>query len=319
MLKHGAVILTRMLILSMLLALAPLSNAMAQNAYELRQSWQTISELIAAQGRQTEAEQIAVSIRALSDQDLERIYQQQTLDDMISTLKDIQQAVNVVDGLNSNLSVQKYMDNRATFQAEPQMEAQAKPEVAGAFPDDLNYPNADYCPYSPERSDALALQIAVDAIQGARIALESAKVIWSGLSRACNQTAVVAGAGGNTSLACIPADVVLFAAELVVGAAEGVVEHFEFCDSGVDSAEIEGTWDGLNHVNAVLAGHLSQLSDHDSDIKYELELLNNEIDRIHAKLDEQKGMLETVISNQQQIIQLLNTPSGRRAEWNKTP
>lgn len=152
MLKHGAVILTRALMLFMLLALAPLSNAMAQNAYELRQSWQTISELLAAQGRQTEAEQISASIRALSDQDLERIYQQSTLDDMISTLKDIQQAVNVVDSLNSNLSVQKYMDNRAAFQASPQMDAQAKPAVVGAFPDDLNYPNADYCPYSPERS-----------------------------------------------------------------------------------------------------------------------------------------------------------------------
>lgn len=72
----------------------------------------------------------------------------------------------------------------------------------------------------------------------------------------------------------------------------------------------EGAWNGLIHVNLVLNGHVPQLSTYDADIK-------SELDSIHAKLDEQKAMLETVLANQETIIELLKAPSGKRDGWNQ--
>jgi hypothetical protein len=230
---------------------------------------------------------------------------------MINALRDITGAMDAIESMNGAISVNEFGKGNTPDTSE-MMEKSIVPMTFdfNGFPTDLDYPDPNYCPLSPGRSNGLALQIAVDATQAARIALEVAKGVWSGLSRACDETVVVVGEGGNTSLACIPADIVLFVAEGLVGAAEGIVEHFEACDNGVDSAEIEGTWKGLGYINSVLEAHIGQLTIHDEDIKSEIAL-------IHDRLDTQKGMLEAVLANQQMIMQLLKTPNGKRPNWNK--
>jgi hypothetical protein len=271
------------------------TTSLAQSGNELRQSWKDIAELISASGRDDAAVRLLESVDRISDEELERTYSQESLNDMINVLNDILKAV----------------DASKTLRDLELTETASVTSTSEGFPTNLDYPDSNYCPLSPGRSNGLALQIAVDAVTAGRIALEVAKGVWSGLSRGCDEVVVlpVVG-GGNLSLACIPADIVLFIAEGLVGAAEGVVEHFEACDNGVDSAEIEGTWNGVVHINSVLEAHEDQLMTHDEDIKRELFL-------IHDKLDTQGEMLEIVLDNQQKIMNLLRTPQGRRPGWNE--
>ena len=75
-------------------------------------------------------------------------------------------------------------------------------------------------------------------------------------SRGCNQVAVVAGFGANTSLACIVSDTVFNAAKIT----------FELiADYGglIDSAEIEGVYERAGDI-------YEELFNHDSDLKYAL-------------------------------------------------
>ena len=150
--------------------------------------------------------------------------------------------------------------------------------------------------------------------------MEAAKVIWSGLSRGCDQVVVILGEGGNTSVACIAADIVLFAAELAVGIAEGVVEHFIFCDSGVDSAEIEGTWERVGHIHTDLDEHntaiVNQLTAHDTKISSQLAAHDADIKarlgEIQGTVDENQRLIKIFMSRQLEIMRLLITPNGRR-------
>lgn len=281
-------------IIAVTLTLSTTSLALSSN--ELRQSWEDIAELISASGRDDDAVRLLESVDKISDEELERTYSQESLDDMINVLNDILIAVDASKTLR-DLELTETWTASVTSTSE-------------GFPTNLDYPDSNYCPLSPGRSNGLALQIAVDAVTAARIALEVGKGVWSGLSRGCEEVVVlpVVG-GGNLSLACIPADIALFVFEGLVGVAEGVVEHFEACDNGVDSAEIEGTWKGVVHINSVLEAHTDQLMTHDEDIKRELDL-------IHDKLDTQEEMLEFVLDNQRKIMKLLRTPQGRRPRWN---
>lgn len=298
-------------IIAVALTLPAMSWAQGYSAPELRQNWQEIADLISSTGRDDSAARILESVNALSDEELEHVYGQVDFGSMINALMDIEKAVDAVDRLGGGISVRELGDGMTM----PDRNLTEPVATSVGFPT-INYPASSICPLSPGRSNGEALQIAVDIIQGARVALEVAKGIWSGLSRGCDQTVVVLGEGGNTSLACIPADATLAAAELVVGSAEGVVEHLEACDNGVDSAEIEGTWKGAVHTHADLADHTNQLTAHDTN------LVTHDGD-IKAKLDQQKGMLESVLANQQEILanqqeifKLLKTPEGRRPGWN---
>ena len=265
------------------------------SAPELRQTWKDIAKMLAVTGNDAAAIEVQQAVAAISDADMVRIYGQVDLGAMLFALGEVEGAIEAVELISDGeISVKSYIQSSSGYFDSP------------------DYPDTNYCPSSPNRSDDLALQIAVDAIQAARIALEGAKVLWSGLSRLCDQTVVVCPApgGGNTSTACIAADVVLFAAELAVGAAEGVVEHFEFCDNGVDSAEIEGTWERVGHIHTDLDNHntdiSTQLLTHDEDIK---ELL----DDIQDGIDENHRLITVFMARQQEVLRLLITPEGRRA------
>lgn len=81
-----------------------------------------------------------------------------------------------------------------------------------------------------------------DALFTARSFLETAEGVFSVADRACNQVAVAAGFGGNTSSACIVADGVLSAARYVY-------DTFAFCDGAIDAAEIRGSYQRLGHIH----------------------------------------------------------------------
>jgi hypothetical protein len=81
-----------------------------------------------------------------------------------------------------------------------------------------------------------------DIVFGYQTALNVAKLVWVALSRACEQVGVAAGFGGNTSLACIVADEVLEAAELILA-------EYTICDGDTDSARIGANYERLAYIN----------------------------------------------------------------------
>jgi hypothetical protein len=184
--------------------------------------------------------------------------------------------------------------------------------------------------------------IAQDVTAGGRVLLEAAEVLWSGLSRVCDQVGGVFGFCVNTSVACIPADIALFAAELVVGAAETVVEHIAFCDSAVDSSEIEGVYERAGHIHTDLVDHDTNidadLAAHDANIDGDLiahdanidadliahdanidaDLVQHDTDikallaDLQGAVDENQRLIKISMSRQLEVMRLLITPSGRR-------
>ena len=90
-----------------------------------------------------------------------------------------------------------------------------------------------------------SLTISTDAYFSATAVFFIAKGVRSAASRACEQTVVVLGEGGNTSLACIVVDTIF---EL----AEGVFKEFEICLGDKDSAEINSTYGRTGHLHTDL-------------------------------------------------------------------
>lgn len=109
------------------------------------------------------------------------------------------------------------------------------------------------------------------------------------------------------------------------------MEMCEYHDQKIDAAEIEAAYENtvttlqnLDSSDIKIDGLSSQLTTHDTDIK---ELVGTHDENIKNDIGihdtDIKTMLETVltnqqqiIANQQQIIELLNTPQGRRPDWN---
>ncbi|MDH3284991.1 MAG: hypothetical protein OEQ13_09635 [Acidobacteriota bacterium] len=153
---------------------------------------------------------------------------------------------------------------------------------------------------------------------------------------------MAAGFGGNTSLACIPADVIFIVAKALVGTAESTVESIAFCDGAVDSAEIEGAYERAGHIHADLATHDSaistqlathdtdistqlathdtdistQLATHDTDLKLQLAMHDADIKVLLALLqgavDENQRLIKIFMSRQLEMMRLMITPEGRR-------
>ena len=120
-----------------------------------------------------------------------------------------------------------------------------KPLSAG-FPD-ANY---DFCG-STHGSAPILL--------AAQATLDIAKGVWSAASRACDQTVVIAGEGGNASLVCIIVDTALTIAETAFNA---VV----FCENDIDSAEINGSYRRLAHIHDDVAALQTSGDSNKSDI-----------------------------------------------------
>jgi hypothetical protein len=205
-------------------------------------------------GGEASAARIEDALNGLSDEELERVYGDADLSSLANSLR------------YSGKSYKAMLDNnpalRASLYGARPLEAGSVTKSAG-LPDAIGYPTPGWCPFSPDRSNADDLLIAQDVTAAGRVALETAKEVFAGVDRVCKEVIVILGEGGNASLACIPADIVLAIAEFAVGAAETVVEHIKFCDDAVDAAEIEGSYERAGHIH-------SDLQTHDADISLQL-------------------------------------------------
>lgn len=114
----------------------------------------------------------------------------------------------------------------------------------------------------------------------ARVVFQLAQGVWSVASRGCEQVAVFAGAGGNTSALCIPVDVVLFLAQIVF-------DEIANCDEDIDSAEIKGSYERLGHIHG-------------------------DIELVDAKIEALISAVEELRLVNCEIIRLLHTPQGQR-------
>lgn len=129
-----------------------------------------------------------------------------------------------------------------------------------------------------------------EVLFAARLVLEIAQGVWAGLSRGCDETI----AGFNLSLACIPVDIILFAAQVVF-------DEIENCDNDIDSAEVEGTYERSAHLHGDIE-LVQTTSDSIADMVF---ILNEKVDVLF-------DMMEALRETNCEIIRLLHTPQGQR-------
>ncbi len=306
-----------------------------------REDWQVLSDSISQSGNRQAAEKINEALSKLSDEEIQHIYGDTDLLKVADQFQLNSEMTRMATTQYPELAPLYHAPSRDVDSDLPITIEDSKFNIGAAstgFPGAVGYPTTGWCPFSPNRSDADALLIAQDVTAGARVLLETAKGIWAGLSRGCDETIVILGEGGNVSLACIPADIVLAAAELAVGAAETVVEHIDFCDAAVDAAEIEGSYERLGHLHTDLDGHVaalathdtdikSQVSTHDTDIKLQVETHDTDIKlqvkthdedikallaNIQGTVDENQRLIKISMSRQLEMMRLLITAEGQR-------
>lgn len=241
------------------LAALLLFGASSQAFGGAREEWLAVADAIAATGNTTAAENIVEALAVIPEEDLEKVSAGADLagitDKFYANATALDRMAESSPALATSVSRYRAYEDSVLMTVKPVHSTalgDVTPSSAG-FPDAVGYPTPGWCPFSPDRSNADDLLIAQDVLAGARVLLEAAQVLWSGLSRTCDQTV----AGFNGSTVCIPADIVLFAAELVVGVGETVVEHIDFCDAAVDAAEIEGSYERIGHLHGDLETHES--------------------------------------------------------------
>jgi Holliday junction resolvasome RuvABC endonuclease subunit len=96
-------------------------------------------------------------------------------------------------------------------------------------------PSASYSFCGSNRHDS-AVMAASEA------ALFTAETVREEASRACDETVVILGEGGNGSLVCLITDAIYIVAK-------AANQALAFCDGDIDSAEIEGSYDRLAHIH----------------------------------------------------------------------
>jgi len=296
------------------------------SASEIREVWQEIADAIALTGQEMSAKRLEDAVNVISDQDLEKIYGQADMTALIEVFKQGEKALNAVDQANfpgsKPIRISIAESEKARLGA-PKLNAVVHGSgvslMSAGFPDATGYPGG-ICPSSPNRTNADDLVAAVLHISDARTALEIAQGVWSVLSRACDEIIVVLGEGFNTSLVCIPVDVVLFAAELVIGDSESTVDYLQHCNDAVNSAEIEGVYDRSGHIHTDLATHdadiSNQLATHDVDISNQLAAHDADIKAllgaIQAAVDENQRLIKISMSRQLDVMRQIITPEGKR-------
>lgn len=291
-----------------------------------REDWQVLTDSIAASGNHQAAERINEALSKLSDEEIQRIYGNTDLltlaDKFLSSTELTHRATTQYPELAPLYATPQLEVGDDSTGRRDKGEFRTTIQSAG-LPGAVGYPTAGWCPFSPNRSDADALLIAQDVTAGARVLLETAKGVWAGLSRACDEVLF----GFNGSLACIPADIVLAAAELVVGAAETVVEHIDFCDAAVDAAEIEASYERMGHLHTDLDGHVVALGAHDTNITNQMAAhhaaitaqiathdaeIKARLDNIQGTVDENQRLIKVGMSRQLEVLRLLITSEGQR-------
>ena len=133
------------------------------------------------------------------------------------------------------------------------------PLFSGGFPG---------APYSPEYG---SVRPTTAAILAASTTFEIADDVRELAGRACDETIVAIGVGGNTALICLISDAVWVVAKTVFW-------QIQFWSSDVDGAEIEGTYDRVGHLHTDIESLQSSITAHNSNIDGDLIAHNANID-----------------------------------------
>jgi hypothetical protein len=125
-------------------------------------------------------------------------------------------------------------------------------------------------PGGPNRANPDAVQAAGIANFTAETVREVAETVRDVASRACDQVLVAIGAGGNTSVACIAADVLYAVAKGVELAVRLAFYLLTFCDATIDGAEIEGAYERASDIYDQNTDLDADLIGHDANIDADL-------------------------------------------------
>ncbi len=163
-----------------------------------------------------------------------------------TTQKLIEQRMQMVENI-SDADLARLMSSGADFRQlheamlslretlrEPEQSAGRKPVALSA-----GFPDAEY-------SFCGSTHKAAAGLLAAQVVLDVAKGVWDSLNRFCEQVVIAAGFGGNASVPCVAAD-------LVLNIAIAVFHGVEFCENDIDSAEITGSYKRLAHIHDDLA------------------------------------------------------------------
>ena len=294
-----------------------------------RADWQAVADAVALTGHEAAAADMEASLSAMTDEELYLGYGQMDLVGLAEAFVDVAESFDAVEGIYPG--TRGYVDNKKAVNGVEKMNSGNQIPMSPGLPGAMGYPGG-ICPFSPDRSDADDLLIAVDAIAAGNVALEIAQGIWSVADRGCGTVAVAIGAVGNPqNLACIITDTVLFVANAVVTTAEAVLAHIAFCDGAVDSAEIEGAYERVGHVHDDVAAHDTNIDAdlvaHDANIDADLIAHDDNIDAdlvqhdtdikallalLQGAVDENQRLIKVSMSRQLEVLRLLITPNGRR-------
>jgi hypothetical protein len=143
-------------------------------------------------------------------------------------------------------------------------------------------PSAPYSFCGSSRNDSVVMAASAAALFTAETVREEA-------SRACDETIVILGEGGNGSLVCLITDAIYIVAK-------ATNEALSFCDGDIDSAEIEGSYDRLGHIHDNLETSIANDNTNTSTI-------NGNVDSKAA----------AVIANDNANRNLINTNTNTRA------
>ncbi len=289
-----------------------------QNVAGPRADWQAVADAVALTGHEAAAADMEAALSAMTDEELYLGYGQMDLVGLAEAFVNTAEAFNAVE--KTYPGARDYTKSIKGGNSVEKMDSGNQVPLSPGLPPAEGYPGG-ICPFSPGRSNADDLLIAVDAIAAANVALEIAQGIWSVADRGCTTVAVAIGAVGNPQNAlCIITDTALFVANAVVTTAEAVVDHIAFCDGAVDSAEIEGAYERAGHIHDDVEAHDANIDAdlvaHDANIDADLITHDTDIKALLANLqdavDENQRLIKITMSRQQEIMRLLVTPSGQR-------
>jgi hypothetical protein len=146
--------------------------------------------------------------------------------------------------------------------------------------------------------------IGTQAVEGLMVLMKAARSITLAASRVCNQTAVVAGEGGNTSVACIPVDIIFALLEGGVESAKVVLDYNIvknrvdwYCNGAVTGARVKATYQRLELLKEIVEDDAAEIDGRIDEAREELQndlrLFQNDVD---LRLAELQASVNTVLT-----------------------
>src|SRR6266568_3853318 len=204
--------------------------------------------------------------------------------------------------------------------------------IAGSMPSfSAGFPNANGLCTSANGTDVNRIPNAV--VIAADVVFFIADVVRESAQDGCKEILVVAGEGGNTSLVCIPLDIIWIAAK-------AVDEGIHFCDDDLTGAVVDANYARLNHIHDDLANvqtgvntvttdvsnvstqvsnvgvQISNVDTHisavDAHITTLIAGLSAQLTTLQASVDLANQRLLKTIAGQAQTMKLELTPDGSR-------